>query len=382
MEKLYYQVPYVKEFDAVVTGCEPVKNGFQVTLDRTAFYPEGGGQPADTGMLGEARVSDTKEKGDDIYHLTDRPLAVGSSVHGVLDWEPRFSRMQEHTGEHIVSGLIHAKYGYENVGFHMGEEIRVDLSGVLSWEELMEIEREANRIVWDDRPVLELYPSAEELKAMEYRSKKELTGQVRIISIPGADSCACCGTHVSRTGEIGLIKILSMLHYKGGVRFFMHCGLPALLDAEKKTDQNHELMEIFSAKTYETAKAARKMAAENEEKSIRLSSLLWELLEYKSREIVPRDTPLVLREDSFSNDDLRKYCDLLLKKEKAPIVALLAAKPEGGFSYCIGSVEKNMREAAKVLNRELSGRGGGSPQMIFGAFGASEEAVREAVQRL
>ena len=200
MEPLYYQTPYVKEFDAIVTACRPAKHGFEVELFQTGFYPEGGGQPSDTGRIGEVHVTHVEEKHGVVVHETDAPLEVGSTVHAAIDWEQRFSNMQQHTGEHIISGLIHAAYGYDNVGFHMGhDEVTVDLNGPLNWEQLKEIEKKANAVVWANLPVQVTYPGEEELKTIDYRSKKELTGQVRIVEIPGRISVpAAAHTWITR----------------------------------------------------------------------------------------------------------------------------------------------------------------------------------------
>ena len=225
MNKLYYDSAYIKEFEAQVLSCQEGKKGWEITLSATAFYPEGGGQPADTGLLGNVRVTDVHEKDGQVVHYTDGPLPVGEMVRGVIDWDRRFQHMQEHSGEHLVSGLIHQRFGYDNVGFHMGtDEVTIDFNGVLEWGDLMAIEEKANGMIWENLEISAVYPEKDELDAMEYRSKKELTGAVRIVSIPGGDVCACCGTHVERTGEIGLVKFLSMIHYKGGVRISLLCG--------------------------------------------------------------------------------------------------------------------------------------------------------------
>ena len=214
MKKLYYDSAYIKEFDANVISCEKGKKGFEVILDQTAFYPEGGGQPTDTGVLGGIAVLEVHEKNGEVIHYLEQPLTVGERVHGEIDWEKRFIHMQEHSGEHLVSGLIHAKYGYDNVGFHMGsDEVTIDFNGLIEWDDLMEIEKKANFMIWDNLEIYADFPAKEELDVLDYRSKKELTGDVRIVKIPGGDICACCGTHVMRTGEIGLVKFLSMIHY-------------------------------------------------------------------------------------------------------------------------------------------------------------------------
>ena len=249
MERLYDRSSYEKEFTAVVTGCRETKERFAVTLDRTAFFPEGGGQPFDTGTLGNVTVLDVQEIGGEVIHYTDGPLEVGSRVRGVLDWERRFSHMQAHSGEHIITGCIHNRFGYDNVGFHMGkEEITIDFNGVMTEEELDQIEREANRVVFANLPIEVTVPDEETLKHMEYRSKKELSGQVRITVIPGVDVCACCGTHVGRTGEVGIIKVLGMIHYKGGVRISLLCGRRALEHCVKRQKQAAELSALLAAK--------------------------------------------------------------------------------------------------------------------------------------
>ena len=218
-EKLYYQDAHQAAFEARVVSCQPGKHGYDVVLDRTCFYPEGGGQPGDTGVLSGVRVTDTHERGGEIVHFCEQPLSEGQSVEGRIDYARRFEFMQLHSGEHILSGVIHRRFGYENVGFHMGADfVTIDFSGLLTQEDLSAVEAEANEWVWKNVPIEITYPDAEALKAIPYRSKKELTGQVRIVTIPGADICACCGTHVSSTGEIGLIKIFSCVKFHDGVR--------------------------------------------------------------------------------------------------------------------------------------------------------------------
>ena len=237
-EKLFYRDSHLKEFTAEVLSCEKRDGHYEVELDRTAFFPEGGGQYADTGVLDEMQVCDVQEKDGRIFHIMkDRSERVseyftaGRRVSGRIDWEERFMKMQQHTGEHIVSGLVHARFGYNNVGFHLGsEDCTMDFNGAVTKEELQEIEQEANRAVWKNLPVQVLYPTEEELASMDYRSKIEIEGQIRIVVIPGYDVCACCAPHVNNTGEIGMIKLTGVQRYKGGVRVTMLCGVRALLD--------------------------------------------------------------------------------------------------------------------------------------------------------
>ena len=258
-EKLFYKDSHLSEFEAEVVSCCPGENGlFEVELDRTAFFPEGGGQYADTGLLGEAKVLDVQEESGRIIHFTDAPLETGSRVKGSLDWEERFMKMQQHTGEHIVSGLVHSRFGYRNVGFHLGsEDCTMDFNGEITLEELADIELEANCAVWKNLKVETVYPPRGELERMEYRSKIEIEGPVRIIVIPGYDRCACCAPHVGRTGEIGMIKLTNIQRYKGGVRVTMLCGVRALADYAVKQQQAKTVGAMLCAKENETAEAVR-----------------------------------------------------------------------------------------------------------------------------
>ena len=196
--RLYYEDVYKKEFTAKVLECREAKKGFHIILNESAFYPEGGGQPSDIGYLGDVKVKEVHEKDGELLHYTDKPLEAGTEVQGRINWARRFDLMQQHSGEHIGSGLVHEAYGYNNVGFHMGSDvITIDLSGVLNEAQLAEIEAETNRKIWENSPVEITYPSREELDKLDYRSKKELTGQVRLVRFPGSDLCACCGTPVT-----------------------------------------------------------------------------------------------------------------------------------------------------------------------------------------
>ena len=237
--KLYYEDCNLTEFTARVTACEEAKGGFRVTLDATAFYPEGGGQPWDLGTLGEANVLEVWEEGEEVIHLCDRPLHVGETVTGVIDWNRRFDLMQQHTGEHILSGVIHAKYGYHNVGFHMGADvITIDFDGLIPTEDLKELEDTVNAAIWQDLAVKCWYPSPEELPQVGYRTKKALPWPVRIVEVPGYDKCACCGVHTATTGQVGLVKIFSSMKFHGGSRLEMACGKRAMDLLTAVFDQN------------------------------------------------------------------------------------------------------------------------------------------------
>ena len=228
-EKLYYADPFLTDFTATVLDCQPGKNGYLVTLDRTAFYPEGGGQPADHGVLDGAVVTDVHEKNSVILHNVDRAVEIGKTVTGTIDWGRRFDHMQQHSGEHICSGLICERFHCDNVGFHMGADIvTIDFNADISWEELLEIEAKANQYLYENHPIDIQFHRGAELEAIDYRSKKALEGDVRIVAFPGADCCACCGTHVLRSGQVGLVKFLSVQKFREGVRIELLCGKRAL----------------------------------------------------------------------------------------------------------------------------------------------------------
>ena len=380
MKRLYYESSYINNFTASVTGCRERKDGrWEITLDQTAFFPEGGGQPWDTGTLGGANVLEVHERDGEVIHYTDRPLEAGSQVEGCLDWERRFDHMQGHSGEHILTGCIHRRFGYDNVGFHMGsEEITIDFNGLLTGEELDEMEREANEAIYRNLPVQILTPSPEELENMEYRSKKELSGQVRITVIPGVDVCACCGTHVEHTGEVGLIKVLGMIHYKGGVRISLLCGRKALLHTAKRQKQIASLSVLLAAKQDEVPAAVERLKAEKEKLEMELSRMRQAQTEAKAAALPERSGGLAVFEE-MDPVQLRRYCTLLYEGGKGDIV-LACARRGDGCLYVLGSSKRDMRSFSKKLNGLLRGKGGGSSLMAQGTFQAEEEEIRRAFE--
>lgn len=377
MNKLYYDSAYIKEFEAQVLSCQEGKKGWEITLSATAFYPEGGGQPADTGLLGNVRVTDVHEKDGQVVHYTDGPLPVGETVRGVIDWDRRFQHMQEHSGEHLVSGLIHQRFDYDNVGFHMGtDEVTIDFNGVLEWEDLMAIEEKANGMIWENLEISAVYPEKDELDAMEYRSKKELTGAVRIVSIPGGDVCACCGTHVERTGEIGLVKFLSMIHYKGGVRISLLCGKRAVEDYERKRDQVQKISVLLSARPGEIARAVEKLKEEEAKLQEKLVAAYDKLIASEVRDIKEGDGDIFILEPDFEAIQLRHLVNRLLEEKKGRTVLALGGAAEGSFLYVLGSRDGDMRRLSRELNGLLNGRGGGSAQMAQGTFFATKDQLQ------
>ena len=382
--RLYYHLPYVKTFMGVVETCEPSDKGdWVVTLNRTGFYPEGGGQPSDTGTLGQVPVLYVWEKGDQVYHRVAGPLQTGQLVEGVIDWQRRYDHMQHHTGEHILSGLIHGKYGYDNVGFHMGEQaVTIDFNGVLTWDQLEELEDEANRIVWANVPVQEAFPSPEKRNEMDYRSKKELTGDVRIITIPGADVCACCGTHVENTGEVGMIKVTGMIHYKGGVRISILCGRKAVLDYRRRVHQDGKISSLLSAKENQLSEAVERLKEENAGLQGRLAQLRREYFQMKTESLPKKSGPLALAQDGLDPAALRQLATMLFRQGWGDTVLVISENGQtGSFFYVIGSEKQDVRPLGKELNRILNGRGGGSAQMVQGTFEKNaEEIIKEFMQ--
>ena len=375
-KRLYYEDAYCREFDARVTGCREGKRGWEVTLDQTAFYPEGGGQPADEGTMGEAKVLDVKEGGEEVVHLCDRPLEPGSTVHGTLDWDRRFRFMQQHSGEHIFSGIVHRIFGYDNIGFHMGKDcVTVDFSGMLSEEDIAQVERAANEAVLADLEILEDYPSREELGGLDYRSKKELEGQVRIITIPGSDVCACCGTHVKRTGQIGPIKAVASEHYKTGIRISLQIGWKALEDYEEKHRNIKEISALLSAPPQETAEAVRKLQEQLQELKAANVALKQKQLDRLVEE-VPEGTGRVIRfVEDLNPVEVRMLADRLA--QKADFVAVFSGNDGEGYKYVMCSASMDVAALGKKFNEALNGRGGGRNPMVQGSVMAERAKIEE-----
>ena len=376
-QKLFYENMYLQHFSATVTGCEPAQDRWHITLDATAFYPEGGGQPGDTGYLGNVRVIDTHSRRDEVIHITDGPIQPGEKIEGKIDWEPRFSRMQHHTGEHIVSGLIHRLYGYDNVGFHMGHDaVTLDLSGELSGADLEKVERLANEAVWKNIPIEISYPSPEALAALDYRSKKELSGDVRIVTVPEYDICACCGTHVNKTGEIGLIKLVNFQRYKGGIRIWMLCGGEALEDYTRKNKDVFAVSALLSAKPHEITPALEHVLKERDGLKLELGLLQDRLFEYKAAAI-EQGAFTIQFEENLSPNELRKYCLALC--ERCETAAVFSGK-DREWKYAIGSKNQDVRVLGKAFNGAFSGKGGGKPGLIQGSVTGDPEAIKQFFQ--
>ena len=373
-QKLYYLDAHQKTFTAAVLSCVPGKHGYDVVLDRTCFYPEGGGQPGDTGSLSGVRVTDTHERGDEIVHFCDAPLAVGETVEGAIDYDRRFSFMQLHSGEHILSGIVHRRFGYENVGFHMGTDfVTIDFSGMLGPDDLAAVEAEANEWIWKNIPIRITWPSPDELAAIPYRSKKELTGQVRIVTIPDVDICACCGTHVSNTGEIGFVKIFSCVKFHDGVRLEILCGRRALQYMSALVEQNRRVSGLLSAKPLQTADAAARLLEAEAALKLRAAQLEEQVFAQKAQALAGAGNVLLF-EPPMTPDSVRRLTDLVMTACGGR-AAVFAGSDAEGYKYAVGEADGDLRQFVKELNAELHGRGGGKPFFTQGSVAASRAGI-------
>lgn len=379
-EKIFYKDVYQKTFEATITDCREGKNGYEIILDRTAFYPEGGGQPGDTGYLqiGDQKmeITDTHEKDGEILHFCGQPLEVGSKVTGTIDWNRRFSLMQNHSGEHIVSGLVHSKFGYDNVGFHMGKDtVTIDFNGEFTVEDMWEFEKAANERVWANEKVDITSYTEEEAKSVEYRSKKELHGMVRVVTFPNADVCACCGTHVSYTGEIGLIKLISLQKFKGGMRMEMLSGRKAMEYVEEICRQNQQISVALSAKPLETAQAVEHLKKTQMDQQFHMGALEQKLFQNMAKQYEGSGSVLIF-EEGLAADSVRKLAAEIMETCEGRCV-VCSGDDESGYKYAMGEKDGDLRALVKEFNSTLNGRGGGKPFFSQGSVSATRKEIEE-----
>lgn len=379
----------IKKFQAEVLSCSPLSEendintgiNYEVVLDRTAFFPEGGGQYADTGVLRlpdtEIRVLDVRERQGVVFHCTDRPAQPKTAVTGVLDFEERFSKMQQHTGEHIVSGIVNRHFGYRNVGFHLGNEaVTMDYDGPLTKEQLRMIEQEANQAVAEDIPIEVLYPAQTELDTITYRSKIEIEGQVRIVRIPGYDTCACCAPHVRTTGAIGIIKLTGAIHYKGGMRVNMLCGFRALKDYNRKEESVAAISGRLSAKQEDVVQAVCRLETEIAEQKEKIKRLQEQYLKLRLCEVTP-DTPAVLLfEEELDPAAMRRFVNDAMEITEG-VCGVFVGSDKAGYRYVLGSTGRNITALAKEMNQVCSGKGGGKPPMVQGSLTGKRKQIEK-----
>ncbi len=381
-EKLFYKDVYLKEFDAVVTGVSEKNGKFLAAFDQTAFYPEGGGQDADYGFLlqedgRKIDVVDVHEQEETIWHTVSEPLETGMKIHGVIDWDRRFDHMQQHSGEHIVSGMICKTFQCDNVGFHMGDDVvTIDYNVRISYEQAMEIEAAANKYIWENHEFVELWPTAEELKEIDYRSKKELSGAVRITSFPGADICACCGTHVSRSGEVGLVKITSAHNFHEGTRLELFCGKRALDFLSMNYRANKDVAVLLSTKEDKTPQMVEKQLADYIQLKAENTAIEDRLFRMWADSMQGKENILIIS-DWMNADQGRRLADMISDCCGGITAALTpAGEEENSFRYALISKGNDISGFVKEMNGTLNGRGGGRNGFAQGTLKASLEEIR------
>lgn len=376
MEKLYYTQPGAGAFTARVLECRPEGAAWAVRLDRTAFFPGGGGQDCDLGTLGGAAVLGMKEAEDQVWHLCAAPLEEGMEVRGVLDFARRRELSQQHSGEHIVSGLVYRQFGYHNVGFHMGAQcMTVDFDGPISWEALTDIERRANEAVLEDVPVRTWFPDPEELASLPYRSKKALSGPVRLVEFPGYDLCACCGTHVERTGQIGPIKLLSCVKFHRGVRVELLCGSRAMAYLSAVWEQNRLVSQAFSAKMLETGAAARRMNDTLEAQKRRAGALESRVFAALAEKTAGQGDTLIF-EPELTSDGVRRLADAI-GRACGGTALVLSGQDGKGYQYALCRPGGDLRELNRAMTHALDGRGGGKPEFQQGSLRAGRREIEQ-----
>ncbi len=361
--KLFENDSYIKDFTATVISCEEKDSAYFVVLDKTAFFAEGGGQAADTGVIGNANVLDVQIRDGVVYHRVDSAIPVGSVAECSIDWDTRFVRMQNHSAEHLVSGTIHNLYGYNNVGFHMSKSlITLDVDGALTEADVKKVELAVNKAIYENSKINVIYPSAEELGNYDYRSKLDITENVRLVEIAGHDLCACCAPHVSSLGEIGIIKILSFMPYKKGTRIEMVAGLLALADYCNIHNINKAIMNELSAKRDEIHLAVEKLHSDLGESKAKINALSNELASLKKRIHKVGNMLCVFVEEADYNQ--LRYCANSILGEAEYCCVL--SKQSDGYIYVMASEKTDIRPAVRELNARFNGRGGGKENYAQG----------------
>lgn len=378
-EKLYYKDAYIKEFEATVLSCKKEENLYKIVLDKTAFFPEGGGQTSDVGVIGDAIVTDVQEENGEIFHYTDKK--VSGSVFCKLDFEKRFEKMQNHTGEHLVSGISHNLFGTENVGFHLGNDVvTLDTNIPLTKEQIDRLEVEVNRAIYANTEVLTLFPSPEDLESISYRAKLDLKENVRIVDIKGYDACACCAPHVKRTGEIGMVKIADDMNWKGGTRLTILCGSRALSHYKKTFDSVKAISNLFSAKQDSLFEFVEKYVSETDKLKYELEQADIERARLIASLTAKSTESIVIQDSVLKTEGMRELVNLL--KEKTDKCVCVLSGEEGAYRYILGAKEMPLRTLIKDINQKLSGKGGGNDSMVQGSFNATFEEIKQVIQHL
>lgn len=375
-KKLFYTDENKDSMEAIVLSCEKENDFYKIILDQTVFFPQGGGQASDKGLLDGQVVHYVKEVEDKILHYVEKPIDIGKKVYGKIEWNFRFHQMQKHTAEHIIVGLLHKHYGFENIGFHMGDEyVQLDINGVISKEEIDEIEEKANQIVWENKPIGSFFPTEAEIEKLTYRGGDVIFGDIRLVEIEGADTCACCGLHVSYTGEVGMIKIIEAFNYKKGMRMIVKCAIDAYNDYKQKHNQIVQLSQLLSAKPFKVFEAVVELEEEITKERQEYNDLLNSWLDTKADNMEEGEF-CILFED-MSPETMRFYTTRLIEKIDNVFVF---SKVDDIYRYCLGSKKTNMRPLCLNLNKEFSGKGGGNEQMCQGYISGNKKEIESFIK--
>lgn len=380
-EELYNTSSYIKEFSAEVLDCQKNGEHYEIVLNRTAFFPEGGGQRADTGLIGNAKVIDVQKRNGIIYHITEAPLEVGSPFDCKINFDERFAKMQNHTGEHIMCGIIHSLYGYDNVGFHLGDDyMTFDIDGELSEAQLEDVEARANRAVWENRSVSVIYPTPNELCDLEYRAKLDLVENVRIVCIDGYDKCACCAPHVASTGEIGIIKITDRLRYKGGTRIFAVCGGFALKDYAERISEAKGISARLSVPQKQLRLGVDRLCDETISLKRELNAARHRIALGIMSSFKKTDESLIVFTD-LEPSHMREIVNCGMGYTDK-ICAVFSGNDSEGYKYIIGSSHIDLKAHLNMLNEAIGGKGGGSSQMLQGSTHADRATIASGLSAL
>lgn len=387
---LYDSNAYATEFDATVLSCEKVsENEYHLILDQTLFFPEQGGQSPDKGTINGIQISDVQINDGVIVHtltvnnerahedavIKDSLPKPGDKVHGIIDWTHRFYNMQQHSGEHIFSGIVHSRFGYDNVGFHLSDQtVTMDFNGIMTEQDIYDIEYEVNKAITENIEVQVTFPTREELEKLEYRSKIEIEGQVRIVTVPGYDVCACCAPHVRRTGEIGILKVMGIQNYKGGIRVTILCGFRALMAFREKAAVISELTGFLTTGQDKLVDTVKKLKTSSQNMSSQLVQANQTLLLQKLESIPAELEDVIMFETGINTKTLRNVINSMMEKHSG-YCGIFVGDDENGYNYVVGSKNKDCKEIAGKLKDEFSAKGGGNSQMIQGSLVASANDI-------
>ncbi len=384
--KLYDTDAYATEFEALVLVCEEKEwnkqKAYEVILDQTLFFPEEGGQTPDKGTINGVEVLDVQIKEDMIYHILSAPLNKGDKVRGTINWEHRFSNMQQHSGEHIFSGLVHSRFGYDNVGFHLSDNIvTMDFNGVLTKEDVDELELAVNQVIAKNLSIQAEYPQKEVLEQLEYRSKIEIAGPVRIVTIEGVDVCACCAPHVKQTGEIGVFKIMSLQSHRGGVRISFLCGHRALEDYKNKSNILSELIALLSEPQENILETVIKLKENNQDLKYEIGSIKRRIMADKVAAVPKEQDHVMFFEDDLDALVMRETVNQLTQ-EHVGFCGIFAGNDSEGYRFVIGSAERDCKALLENFRKEVEVRGGGSPVMVQGTMIGKKEQLKKVLDNL